>query len=100
VTSSACELCGEPIGAEEEAHWHHDPVLRSDGGTRVVRVHSRCHLEFHQRRGDFALWGRIGGEKMAEGAPHVWARNLRNVRTNSAYAVYRDLPGVRYGRRA
>lgn len=87
-----CELCKAAIRAGQKTNNHH-PKHRSEGGTETVLVHAECHVRHHSSRGDYALWGRAGGQIMAETG--LWAFNLRNVRRHPSYEVERRFPGAK-----
>lgn len=80
-----CDNCGEWI-QRGELQWHH-PIPRSEGGTDTVPYCRGCHVRHHSKRGDFARWGRLGGQ--ASAALGHWAHHLRRVRDHANYAPLR-----------
>jgi hypothetical protein len=73
-----CYFCNQPITPDEPINLHH-PIYRSNGGTHVEPAHEPCHVEFHNRQGDFRQWGKLSALTRA------WAFNLKNVRNHPAY---------------
>jgi hypothetical protein len=65
----------------------HHVTYRSQGGTETQPTHKACHVELHSKLGDFAAWGKLGGQKAA--LTMRWAFNLRHVRTHPAYTEHR-----------
>jgi hypothetical protein len=80
--SAACFFCAAPIQPGDAVNLHH-PVYKSQGGIETRPAHKGCHVAHHSNAGEFAAWGRIGGQLTA--LTRRWAFNLKNVRTNPAY---------------
>lgn len=68
-----CVECGSK--AEQ---WHHT-TPRCEGGVLVVPICRRCHVAHHSLAGDFARWGRLGGQVTAADPKH-WKANLVQFR--------------------
>lgn len=69
-----CHLCEHRIRKNQRTDLHHLKP-KSEGGTRVVIVHQRCHVRHHSQNNHFARWGRFGGKTTA--AKGYWIRNLK-----------------------
>jgi hypothetical protein len=77
-----CCLCKQTITKDQQIEFHH-PVYKSRGGTETAPTHKACHRRHHSEQGDFAAWGRIGGNITA--LTRVWAFNLKHVKNNPAF---------------
>lgn len=74
-----CVECGKPA-----VDWHHI-IPKSEGGTEVEPRCKKCHVHHHSANGDFARWGRMGGQKTAQDPRH-WMRNLKQYRASPSAA--------------
>ena len=81
-----CYFCTMPI-APGDVNMHH-PVYMSRGGIEIAASHRACHVSFHSKQGDFAEFGRIGGQISA--LTRRWAFNLKNVCTDPAHEINRS----------
>jgi hypothetical protein len=82
-----CCICDQRIRRGDEVEFHH-PVYRSAGGIETKPSHKDCHRRLHSERGDFAAFGRIGGQITAQ--TRVWSVTLKNVRNHPAYEFDRQ----------
>lgn len=71
-----CRHCGA-----KAVNWHHEPPRSAGNTTRRgnVPLCRACHIELHSERGDFAVWGRVGGQRTAQN-PANWQRNLKQYK--------------------
>ena len=90
-----CYLCKGNIAKTDKVEFHH-PIYRSRGGTETAPTHKACHRQHHSAQGDFAAWGRIGGQLTA--LTRVWSVNLKNVNTHPAFAIDRAFYLLTYAR--
>lgn len=91
-----CHLCNEAITAKQKINYHHHRGLKSAGGTETAPTHDACHRRHHSENGDFARFGRMGGQ--ASAATKRWALNLRNVKFDPLYDSERDFYSMFYAR--
>ncbi|HXG64620.1 MAG TPA: hypothetical protein VNO70_05905 [Blastocatellia bacterium] len=88
-----CALCRSAIQSGDAVNLHH-PLYKSQGGTATVPTHAGCHVAHHSKLGDFAAWGRLGGQITA--ATRRWALNLKNVSQYPAYDLHRSFYHAHY----
>lgn len=69
-----CTDCGRLTHCQQ----HHEPP-RSRGGTTLIPLCFYCHVLRHRVKGDWADWGRKGGQRTAAN-PQNWKRNLKQYR--------------------
>lgn len=86
-----CHTCEKPITERQKVEYHH-PIYKSSGGTQTAPTHKRCHRNYHQRKGDFRVWGRKSSQTMR------WAFNLLNVRSHPSYEDHRWFYLTNYAR--
>ena len=86
---SICTFCNKQ---SMRIYWHHEPY-RSQGNAAPkgeVPLCRECHQHLHSERGDFAVWGGIGG-KHTGANPANYKRNLKQYRVNTESTVTTDL---------
>ena len=89
-----CFFCIQPIDPLGAINWHHYDELKSEGGTKTAPAHASCHVAHHSTSGQFAEWGKRGGEITV--TTKVWSLNLKNVAVHPAHEINRQFYRAHY----